>query len=108
MTDFVTWRDSDTSPSLLVVAPPGRGMSVLSNFVLEHLKSRAAEESSVATKMIYYFCFIKNKEASQNAQSIIQALVVQLCEREQRLFKILPTKYKTRSDRFFTASFNTL
>ncbi|KAJ8108205.1 hypothetical protein OPT61_g8336 [Boeremia exigua] len=108
MTDFVTWRDSDTSQSLLIVAPPGRGKSVLSNFVLEHLESRSTEKSPVATKTIYYFCNIKNDEASRNARSVLQALIVQLCERQQRLFRLLHTDYEKKSDLFFSASFDTL
>ncbi|KAF2176608.1 hypothetical protein K469DRAFT_812982 [Zopfia rhizophila CBS 207.26] len=108
MKDFTSWRDSNNSESLLVTAPPGRGKSVLSNFVLGHLESRVPHEPSTATKIIYYFCNIRNDEASHNANSILRALIVQLCEHQQRLFRILPPEYETNSHRFFSASFHTL
>ncbi|RYP53591.1 hypothetical protein DL768_001455 [Monosporascus sp. mg162] len=63
-------------------SPPGQGKSVLSNFVLQHLESNTPGDS----KIIYYFCNIKNDEASRNAKSILRALIVQLCENQQRLF----------------------
>jgi ankyrin repeat protein len=106
--EFVGWRDSNTSASLLVVAPPGRGKSVLSNFVLQHLESQVDNHPLVTTKTIYYFCNIKEAETSRNARSLLRALVVQLCERQQRLFDMLPTEYKTKSKSFLNASFDTL
>ena len=106
--DFITWRDSDTSESLLVVAPPGRGKSVLSNFVLQHLESQTDNNPVVTTKTIYYFCNIKEAETSRNARSLLRALIVQLCERQQRLFSLLLTEYETKSERFFDAPFDTL
>jgi hypothetical protein len=106
--EFLNWRDSDTSQSLLVVAPPGRGKSVLSNFVLEHLESQPDDNPMVTTKTIYYFCNIKEAETLQNARSLLRALVVQLCEHQQRLFDLLLTEYETKSERFLNASFDTL
>jgi Cdc6-like AAA superfamily ATPase len=90
MKDFTSWRDSNSSESLLVTAPPGQGKSVLSNFVVGHLGSRVPQEPPAAIKIIYYFCNIKNDEASRNANSILRALIVQLCEHQQRLFQTLP------------------
>jgi hypothetical protein len=104
MEDFISWRDSTESEHLLVTAPPGRGKSVLSNFVLGDLESN---KSLRTTKIIYYFCNIKNDETSRNANTILRALIVQLCEHQQRLFQILPSDYE-RQDRFSSASFDTL
>jgi ankyrin repeat protein len=106
--EFVTWRDSDTSAPLLVVAPPGRGKSVLSNYVLGHLESLAHYNTTATTKTIYYFCNIKNDETAWNARSLLRALIVQLCECQQRLFDLLLTEYKTRSESFLNAPFDTL
>jgi ankyrin repeat protein len=106
--EFVTWRDSDTSAPLLVVAPPGRGKSVLSNYVLGHLESLAHYNTTATTKTIYHFCNIKNDETAWNARSLLRALIVQLCECQQRLFDLLLTEYKTRSESFLNAPFDTL
>ncbi|KAL8907863.1 MAG: hypothetical protein Q9171_005688 [Xanthocarpia ochracea] len=108
MDDFISWRDSDKSEVLLISAPPGRGKSVLSNFILGHLESRKSSKSLLSRKIIYYFCNIKNDEASRNANSVLQALIVQLCEHQQRLFRILLSEYEIDSSRFFSASFDTL
>ncbi|KAI4157359.1 MAG: hypothetical protein LQ342_008341 [Letrouitia transgressa] len=78
--DFTSWRDSDKSEVLLITAPPGRGKSVLSNFVLGYLERKKSQTPSLSTKIIYYFCNIKNDEASRNANSILRALIVQLWE----------------------------
>jgi hypothetical protein len=102
--DFISWRDSTEFERLLVTAPPGRGKSVLSNFILGNLESN---KSLRTTKIIYYFCNIKNDEASRTANTILRALIVQLCEHQQRLFRILPSDYE-RQDRFSSASFDTL
>ncbi|KAI4166568.1 MAG: hypothetical protein LQ343_007949, partial [Gyalolechia ehrenbergii] len=108
MEDFISWRDSNKSEVLLISAPPGRGKSVLSNFILGHLESRISPKSSLSRKIIYYFCNIKNDEASRNANSVLRALIVQLCEHQQRLFRILPSEYEGNSRQFFSASFDTL
>jgi hypothetical protein len=108
MEDFILWRDSSKSESLLVTAPPGRGKSVLSNFVLGHLESGILQKAPPASKVIYYFCNIKNDEASRNARSVLRALIVQLCEHQEHLFRLLPPEYETDHDRFFSASFDTL
>ncbi|KAL8939772.1 MAG: hypothetical protein Q9211_002590 [Gyalolechia sp. 1 TL-2023] len=108
MEDFISWRDSDKSELLLISAPPGRGKSVLSNFIVGHLESRISPNPSLSTKIIYYFCNIKNDEASRNANSVLRALIVQLCMHLQRLFQILPSEYERNSRQFFSASFDTL
>ncbi|KAI4154500.1 MAG: hypothetical protein LQ340_001657 [Diploschistes diacapsis] len=108
MKDFKSWRDSKESEILLISASPGRGKSVLSNFVLGHLERKIQEEPSPRSKVIYYFCNIRNDDASPNACSVLQALIVQLCEDYQRLFRILPSDYQKVSDRFFSDSFDTL
>ncbi|RYP39571.1 hypothetical protein DL767_002119 [Monosporascus sp. MG133] len=74
--------------------PPGQGKSVFSNFVLQHLESNSPGDS----KIIYYFCNIKNDEASRNANSILRALIVQLCENQQRLFHIGSRMENLQSD----------
>ncbi|KAL8766255.1 MAG: hypothetical protein Q9194_006317, partial [Teloschistes cf. exilis] len=108
MEDFVSWRDSNQSKGLVISAPPGSGKPVLSNFIVEHLESRASAKPSLSTKVIYYFCNIKNDEASRNATSVLRALIMQLCEHQQRLFRILPQSYEKDSNHFFTASFDML
>ena len=108
MEDFISWRDSDKSEILLISAPPGRGKSVLSNFILGHLESTTLPKSPLSTKIIYYFCNMKNDEASRNASSILRALIVQLCEHQQPLFQTLPSEYERNSSQFFSASFDTL
>ena len=108
MKDFKSWRDSAESEILLISASPGTGKSVLSNFVLGHLESGIRQELVRPSKVIYYFCNIKNDEALRNANSVLRALIVQLCEDCQRLFRILPSDYEKTSDRFFSASFDTL
>ena len=108
MEDFISWRDSDKSEILLISAPPGRGKFVLSNFILGHLESIILPKSSLSSKIIYYFCNIKNDEASRHANSILRALIVQLCEHQQRLFRILPSEYERNSSQFSSASFDTL
>ena len=108
MKDFESWRDSKESEILLISASPGKGKSVLSNFVLGHLESRMRPELLPPSKVIYYFCNIKNDEASRNANSVLRALIVQLCEDRQRLFRILPSDYEKVSKHFFSASFDTL
>jgi hypothetical protein len=92
--NFISWRDSSQSGGLLVTGPPGQGKSVLSNFVLKHL------ESLPGSKVIYYFCTIKNDEGSRNANSVLRALIVQLCERQRRLFQILPPDFEKDSNNF--------
>ena len=108
MEDFISWRDSNKSEVLLITAPPGRGKSVLSNFVLEHLESRTKQEPLPSSRIIYYFCNIKNDEASRNANSILQALIIQLCEHQQRLYQNLLREYENNSNSFFSAPFATL
>ncbi|KAL8634761.1 MAG: hypothetical protein Q9228_007671, partial [Teloschistes exilis] len=108
ISNFIPWQESDKSEVLLISAPPGRGKSILSNFVLGHLESKASPELSFSSRIIYYFCNIKNDEASRNATSVLRALIIQLCEHQQRLFQILPTEYEKDSSQFFSASFDTL
>ena len=108
MEDFISWRDSDKSEVLLISAPPGRGKSVLSSFILGYLESTMFPNPSLSRRVIYYFCNIKNDEASRNANSVLRALIVQLCEHQQRLFRILPSEYERNSSQFFSASFDTL
>jgi hypothetical protein len=105
---FISWRDSAKSECLLVTAPPGRGKSVLMNFVVGHLESRISEKSLSRSKILYYFCTIRNEEASRNANSVLRALIVQLCEHEQRLFRKIPPDFEKNSHLFHSASFESL
>jgi hypothetical protein len=102
--DFISWKSSRESERLLVTAPPGRGKSVLSNFVLRHLEN---ENLVSSRKIVYYFCNIKNDVASRNANTILRALIVQLCEHEQRILQMIPSEYE-EPVRFSSASFETL
>ncbi len=81
---------------------------MLSNFVLEHLESRTQQEPLPSSKIVYYFCNIKNDEASRNANSVLRALIVQLCEHQQRLYQNLPREYENDSNSFFSAPFATI
>ncbi|KFY69494.1 hypothetical protein V496_00200 [Pseudogymnoascus sp. VKM F-4515 (FW-2607)] len=101
--DLITWRDSDQCSNLLVTAAPGQGKSVLSNFVIDHLKDHLGKQQDARYKVIYYFCNIKNDEKFQTALSILRALIVQLCE-DQRLFKRLPNRFIKEAKEFFSAS----
>ncbi|KAM7210732.1 hypothetical protein V8F06_013894, partial [Rhypophila decipiens] len=102
--DYISWRDSDTAERLLVTAAPGQGKSVLSNFVLSDLERRPRDRC----KVIYYFCNIRNEAATRNANSILRALIVQLCESRRRFFEILPNKYTDDHSQFFSAPLDTL
>lgn len=103
--DFVAWRDLDNSGPLLVTAAPRQGKSVLSNFVIDHLKDFLKPRH----KVIYYFCNIKNEESSRTTSSILRALIVQLCK-DRRLFRSLPNRFqeKGQAERFLSAPFNNL
>ncbi|EDN97566.1 hypothetical protein SS1G_12418 [Sclerotinia sclerotiorum 1980 UF-70] len=101
--DFIKWRDSEKSNFLLVIGTPGQGKSVLSNFVVDHLKDRIDQQSS-NSKIIYYFCNIKNEERFRTASAIFRSLIVQLCE-DQRLYQRLPQNLKDTSKKFATESF---
>jgi hypothetical protein len=60
--DFITWRDSEKSGPLLVTAAPGQGKSVLSNFIVDHLKDFLGKLRKLHShKVIYYFFNIKNE-----------------------------------------------
>lgn len=76
----------------------------MSNFILEHLESRIRDDS----KIIYYFCNIKNNKASRNARSVLQALIIQLCESRQRLFRLLPEDWAKDQKQFREASIDRL
>ncbi|KAM0308543.1 hypothetical protein ACHAO8_009909 [Botrytis cinerea] len=101
-TDFVKWRDSNQSCILLVTGAPGQGKSVLSNFVIDHLK----EQQKLHDKVIYYFCNVKNEESSRTASSILRSFIVQLCE-DRRLYQKLPTRFQNKGN-FFAESLDNL
>ena len=90
--------------SLLVTGPPGKGKSVLSNFMVDHLREPVGN-----SKVIYYFCNIKNNESSRNASAVLRALIVQLCE-DRRLYRTLPNRFQDDDDRksFRSAGFDEL
>ncbi len=107
--DFIAWRDSSRSDYLLVTGSPGQGKSVLSNFVLGHLKGEILQKNTLLpSKVIYYFCNIKNDELSRTANSIIRALIVQLCECQPTLFRHIPEEFKNDNRSFFLEDFDTL
>ncbi|KAL6851351.1 hypothetical protein ACO1O0_008479 [Amphichorda felina] len=89
---FDRWRDSDTQNSLLIQGPPGKGKSVLTRFVVEHL-SQTFQTTPVTHKVIYYFCNIKGDEKLRDASTILRAIIVQLCE-DRRLFRKLPNRFQ--------------
>lgn len=93
--DFVAWRDSSKPGTLLVTGPPGQGKSVLSNFLVDHLHQFVRQSGS---KVIYYFCNIKNDESLRTASAVLRALIVQLCE-DARLFRMLPNRFQDRTER---------
>ncbi|KAI1839800.1 hypothetical protein JX266_013987, partial [Neoarthrinium moseri] len=102
--DFLSWRDSPESQCLLLTGPPGQGKSVLSNFIIANL-----EESRLPySKIIYYFCSIRDNDVSSpNASSVLRSLVVQLCEDQQQLFDMIPSEM-TRRTSFLQAPVDTL
>ncbi|VUC34820.1 unnamed protein product [Clonostachys rosea] len=99
--DFEGWIDDTKSSTLLILGPPGQGKSVLSNFVVNHLQQSLREAT---TKVIYFFCNIKDGNA-RNAESVLKALIVQLCK-DQRLFWKLPNRFQDRGgDRSFQSAY---
>ncbi|KAF9879711.1 hypothetical protein CkaCkLH20_02522 [Colletotrichum karsti] len=101
---FLSWRDAPKSSSLLVTAPPGSGKSVLSNFVLQHLNAKSSQD----TKVIYYFCSIRGDEVAPSARSVLRSLILQLCEAQTTLFRLLPSDWAADKDKFQSAVFSKL
>ncbi|TEY64683.1 hypothetical protein BOTCAL_0144g00190 [Botryotinia calthae] len=107
--DFINWRDTEQSSTLLVTGSPGQGKSVLTNFVVDNLKGRTAQQKGSKEKTIYFFCNIKNEESSRVASSILRSFIVQLCE-DQRLYQRLPNRFKDKNEKneFFRSSIDDL
>ncbi|RDW75280.1 hypothetical protein BP6252_06422 [Coleophoma cylindrospora] len=105
--DFQCWRDANESQSLLVIAPPGSGKSVLSGYIIEYLEG-LSKNATQPFKVIYYFCNIKNEEKDRSACAILRGLIVQLCERQKTLFEQIPKDLINIPDRFYSASINEL
>lgn len=108
--DFLAWRDSEISGCLLVTAPPGRGKSVLSNFVVEHMEKalQSGAGNGPASIVLYYFCTIRNEARDRTAEAILRALIVQLCERQRSLYECLPQDFERDSEKFLSAPFSVL
>ncbi|KAL6869628.1 hypothetical protein ACO1O0_000954 [Amphichorda felina] len=102
--NFDEWRDSTKPASLLVTGPPGKGKSVLSNFVVDHLVESIGDRK---LRLIYYFCNIRNDENFRNSRAVLRALIVQLCE-DRKLFQNLPNRFRTDRLSFYSASFDEL
>lgn len=77
---------------------------MLSNFILEHLESRASKD----TRVIYYFCNIRNDETLPDAKSVLRSLIVQLCETRPALFRTLPFEWVKSRQEFRSAALQTL
>ncbi|KAK2591873.1 hypothetical protein QQS21_010424 [Conoideocrella luteorostrata] len=105
--DFITWRDSNEQGCLLVIAAPGQGKSVLSNFVVDNLLESI--NGSENKKVIYYFCNVKEDVTLRTASTILRTLIVQLCE-DRRLFLKLPIGFRSNQgrDSFHLAQFDDL
>ncbi|RDW85549.1 hypothetical protein BP5796_03874 [Coleophoma crateriformis] len=105
--DFKCWRDASESQSLLVIAPPGSGKSILSGYIIGHLED-LSKNATQPFKVIYYFCNIKNDEKDRNACAILRGLIVQLCERQKTLFEQIPKDLINIPDRFYSVSVDEL
>lgn len=104
--DFVNWRDSASSCSLLVTAPAGSGKSVFSNFVTTHLEGRPA--TSRKEKIIYYFCNIRIPTSERSAEAVVRALIVQLCQDQSDLIAMLSPRFEKDSEAFQNAPLSEL
>jgi hypothetical protein len=104
--DFVDWRDSLESRCLLVTAPPGSGKSVFSNFVTTHLEDHTSINKR--EKVIYYFCNIRVPLSERNAEAVIRALIIQLCQDQSGLLDLLSPRFEKDSNAFLQAPFNEL
>ena len=106
--DFMDWRDLSGSDALLVMAAPGQGKSVLSNFVVDQLNSHLEGEGDPrSSKVIYHFCHIKNEEQYRTASSVLRSLIVQLCM-DPRLFGRLPNRFQDNRKEFHSAQVDEL
>ena len=104
--DFMRWRDSPESATLLIKGAPGQGKSVLSKFIVQHLeKRRECSEKLQDYKIIYHFCNIRVEQRYQTAEAVIRSLIVQLCE-DRHLFLRLPRNI--RETGFHGVSFDSL
>lgn len=96
--DFADWRDSAASCCLLVTAPAGSGKSVLSNFVTMHLENHAV--TGRTEKIIYYFCNIRVPISERSAETVVRALIVQLCQDQGNLIALLSPRFEENSETF--------
>ena len=99
--NFVDWRDSLECRCLLVTASPGSGKSVLSNFVTGHLEERTT--GSKSEKVIYYFCNIRVPLSERTAEAVVRALIIQLCQDQDSLIRLLPPRFEKDSNAFLKA-----
>ncbi len=105
---YCSWKDSANSECLLVTTPPGRGKSVLSNFIVENLQKQSFKVYGKSCKVIYNFCNIRNEEQFRNANSALRALIVQLCEQRQNLFRLIPKDLYNNGPTFLPEGFENL
>jgi hypothetical protein len=89
-----------------VTAPAGSGKSVLSNFITTHLEDHAA--TSRREKVIYYFCNIRVPISERNAEAVVRALIVQLCQEQNSLIALLSPRFEKDSEDFRKAPLSEL
>ena len=70
---FRSWTTAKESSSLLIIGAPGQGKTVLSKFLLQHLKM----EKQQNVMIIYFFCSDRD-DSLKTVNSLLRSLVAQL------------------------------
>lgn len=83
---YTRWFESSTPGLLWLSADPGCGKSVLTSFLIDHLKDSQALS---APKNICYFFFKADNSEQNNALHGLQALLYQLLQQQRELIDVV-------------------
>ncbi|KAF8533001.1 hypothetical protein BDD12DRAFT_785076, partial [Trichophaea hybrida] len=81
---FRSWTTAEEPSSLLIIGAPGQGKTVLSKFLLQHLR----EEKLKNVRIIYFFCSDRD-DSFKTVNSLLRSLVTQLLCGSAQIRKIL-------------------
>jgi len=81
---FRSWTTAKESSSLLIIGAPGQGKTVLSKFLLQHLKM----EKQQNVMIIYFFCSDRD-DSLKTVNSLLRSLVAQLLSGSPQIRKNL-------------------
>ena len=106
-TPYISWNQADCSAVLWLTGEAGCGKTVLTSFIIQHLRSFGTDNQAARSHVVYSFFCDRNDEARRDIRCLLRSLIVQILDSRREIVHQIRRSF--RADKHeYDHSFETL